>query len=430
MSESVHFRAAAELSGLGALRALSFNHRDLGLEALAHVALAPDALTSLQASLASADVEAFVLPTCNRTEIYWRAKASSDDERVRALIGAVLNEPGAALARVRPALAGRAAAEHLFRVCCGLESLALGEAEILGQARTALDAMRPTPFLRGVVVAALRTGRMGRSETRIGVGALSVASAAVQHVAAAMPLNRSRVLVVGAGATGVKVARHIRALGVGRLVLANRTRERAVNIAGMLDADATALEQLGEELTWADAVVCAAAAPEPLISVTDLERAMVRRDGRPMLIVDLSMPPVVAPGTVSGITRVDLGALEQQVARQRQSRSGEIPKVEAVIERELGHLETWARQQSLRPLVSDLRRKVEDIRLAELERANRELAAAGAPDAAMLDRLSRRLAEQVLAIPLSTLSTGAVPLDPAQAQYLRRLFALDPGNSV
>jgi glutamyl-tRNA reductase len=139
---------------------------------------------------------------------------------------------------------------------------------------------------------------------------------------------------------------------------------------------------------------------------------------------------VVAPGTVSGITRVDLGALEQQVARQRQSRSGEIPRVEAVIERELGHLETWARQQSLRPLVSDLRRKVEDIRLAELERATRELAAAGAPDAALLDRLSRRLAEQVLAIPLSTLSTGAVPLDPAQAQYLRRLFALDPGNSV
>jgi glutamyl-tRNA reductase len=245
-----------------------------------------------------------------------------------------------------------------------------------------------------------------------------------------MPLDRSRVLVVGAGATGVKVARHMRALGVDRLVLANRTMERAANVAGTLHADVVALEQLGEELMQADAVFCAAAAPEPLISVADLERAMARRDGRPFVIVDLSMPPVVAPGTVSGIARVDLCALEQQVARQRESRSGEIPRVEAVIERELGHLETWARHQSLRPLVSDLRRKVEDIRLVELERAARELAATGAPDVALLDRLSRRLLEQVLAIPLSTLSTGAVPLDPAQAQYLRRLFGLDPGNSL
>jgi hypothetical protein len=122
-----HFRAVADLSGLAALRALSFNHRDLGLQALAHVALAPDALAGLQASLAGADIEAFVLPTCNRTEIYWRARGSADDERVRALVSAVLNESGAALARVRPTLSGRGAAEHLFRVCCGLESLALGE---------------------------------------------------------------------------------------------------------------------------------------------------------------------------------------------------------------------------------------------------------------------------------------------------------------
>jgi glutamyl-tRNA reductase len=426
-----HFRAVADLSGLQALRALTFNHANLGIGGLAHVALAPDALAALNHSLAHADIEAFTLTTCNRTEIYWRARVPGDDERVRALVGAQLDEVGAALAREAHVLRGRAAAQHLFRVCCGIESLALGEAEILGQARAALDGANAiSPFLRGVVVSALRTGRMARAETRIGVGALSVASAAVQLIAEAMPLARSRVLVVGAGATGVKVSRHLLALGVGRLVLANRTLERAATVAGTLGADAIPLDAVHDELTRAKAVVCAVAAPEPLIRLDAIEAAMAARGGRPLLVVDLSMPPVVESGTVAGVTRVDLAALEQQVARQRESRSDEVPRVEAIIERELPHLDAWARRHALRPLVSDLRRKVETIRVEELQRAARELAATGEADVAVLERLSRRLLDQVLAIPLTTLETGELPLDPAQAHYLRRLFALDPGGGA
>jgi glutamyl-tRNA reductase len=157
---------------------------------------------------------------------------------------------------------------------------------------------------------------------------------------------------------------------------------------------------------------------------------MAARGGRPLLVVDLSMPPVVESGTVAGVTRVDLAALEQQVARQRESRSDEVPRVEAIIERELPHLDAWARRHALRPLVSDLRRKVETIRVEELQRAARELAATGEADVAVLERLSRRLLDQVLAIPLTTLETGELPLDPAQAHYLRRLFALDPGGGA
>jgi glutamyl-tRNA reductase len=426
-----HFRAVADLSGLQALRALTFNHANLGIVGLAHVALAPDALAALNQSLAQADIEAFTLTTCNRTEIYWRACVPGDDERVREQVGAQLDEIGAALARDTHVLRGRAAARHLFRVCCGIESLALGEAEILGQARAALEGTNAiSPFLRGVVVSALRTGRMARAETRIGVGALSVASAAVQLVAAAMPLDRSRVLIVGAGATGVKVSRHLLALGSGDLVLANRTIERAATLAETLGAGAIGLDAVHDELTRAAAVVCAVAAPEPLIRRDALEAAMAARGGRPLLVVDLSMPPVVEPGMVAGVTRVDLAAIEQQVARQRESRSSEIPGVEAIVERELLHLDAWARRHALRPLVSDLRRKVEIIRLEELQRASRELAAAGDADLAVLDRLSRRLLDQVLAIPLSTLETGELPLDPAQAHYLRRLFALDPGGGA
>ena len=307
----------------------------------------------------------------------------------------------------------------------------LGEAEILGQVRAALAANRACgPFLQGVVMAALRTGRMARAETGIGVGAQSVASAAVQLVAASLSLSQSHVVVVGAGTTGLKAARHLRALEAGRVTVANRTRERADAVAASVDADSIGLDGLLDEIGDADAVICAVASPTPVIGRDALAAVMAERAGRPLLIVDLSMPPVVETGVVPGVTRVDLVALEQQVAEQRDRRAAEIPNADAVIERELHHLQGWARRHALRPLISDLRRKVESIRQAELARAAGELGDAGDIDVHALDRLSRRLLDQVLAIPLATLETGALPLDAPQAQYLRRLFALGPGAAA
>ena len=320
-----------------------------------------------------------------------------------------------------------AAALHLFRVCAGLESLVLGEAEILGQVRAALDACTGAgPFLEGVVRAALRTGRMARAETAIGVGALSVASAAVHLLSESLPLAESRVLVVGAGDTGLKAARHLRALGVGQLVVANRSVARAQSVAAPLRADAVGLDRLADELASADAIVCAVGAPAPVIGADELARAAATRRGRRLIVVDLGMPPAVACGDAPGVERLDLNALDGRVERQRERRVAEIPRVEAVIGRELGYLDAWARHHALRPLVSDLRRKIEAIRRAELTLAQQELPDARAADVEVLDRLTRRLLDQVLAIPLSTLEAGEVPIDPVQAEYLRRLFALGP----
>jgi glutamyl-tRNA reductase len=419
-----HFHAVARYSGLASLRALTVNHRNVGLGALPQHSVGCDAATALHDELTAAGVESFVLATCNRTELYWRAQVPGDDETVMQAIARTVGQPEGA-----SRLTGKAAALHLFRVCAGLESLVLGEAEILGQVRGALDACAGTgPFLQGVVQAALRAGRMARAETAIGVGAQSVASAAVHLVAAALPLARCRVVVLGAGATGLKAARHLRALGVGALVVANRTLGRAEAVAAPLEGEAVALDRLHHELDRADAVVCAVDAPEYLIGLHDLRRAATGRTGRPLMIVDLSMPHVVEPGEVAGVTRVDLSVIEGEVERQRDRRAAEVPKVESVIEREMHHLQSWARHHALRPLASDLRRKVEAIRRAELARAQDELPdGASAADAAMLDRLTRRLLDQVLAIPLATLEAGDVPLDATQAQYLRRLFALEPG---
>lgn len=420
--DPLHFHAVARYSGLASLRAVTINHRNVGIGALPRHTVGCDTAAAVHEDLTAAGVESFVLATCNRTELYWRAQVPGDDEAVMQAIARAVCVPDGA-----SRLTGRAAAAHLFRVCAGLESLVLGEAEILGQVRAALDACSGTgPFLKGVVQAALRAGRMARAETAIGVGAQSVASAAVHLVAGAIPLECCRVLVLGAGATGVKAARHLRKLGVGQLVVANRTLGRAEAVAAPLGAEAVALDRLRDELDRADAVVCAVDAPEYLIGLEDLRRAAALRRHRPLMVVDLSMPHVVEPGDVPGVTRVDLGVLEGEVERQRDRRAAEVPKVEAVIDRELHHLQAWARHHALRPLASDLRRKVEAIRRAELERAQGELPVGGAADAAVLDRLTRRLLDQVLAIPLASLEAGDVPLDAMQAEYLRRLFALEP----
>lgn len=422
-----YFHAVAALSGLSSLRALVVNHRTVAAGVLRSLSLGVEQSVRLHDALSAAGVESFVLATCNRTEIYWRTRAPGDNEFVRRAFAQAIGAGDIEVREIASPLRGDAAAIHLFRVCSGLESLVLGEAEILGQVRTALDACGGAgTFLRGVVQAALRTGRSARAETLIGAGAQSVASAAVQALAAAIPLAASRVMVVGAGDTGLKAARHLRSLGAGSMVVANRTLARAQALAKSVAAEAIALEDLEGELIRADALVCAVASSSPVITNADLRRAVTLRSGRPLVIVDISMPPAVEAGEVDGVTRIDMITLERQVSLQRNQRQAEVPRVEGVIEREMGYLHAWARHEVLRPLVSDLRRKVESIRRAELARAEDEFKAQNGD---LLDRFSRRLLDQLLALPLATLEAGDVPLDVAQIQYLRRLFALESGAS-
>jgi glutamyl-tRNA reductase len=421
----VHFHAVASYSGLAALRAFTINHHNAGLAGLQHLSLDCDGAVRLHEQLSRRGVESVVLKTCNRTELYWRARVPGDDEAASAAFAEALGVRDSSLRRAVTTLAGEGAARHLFRVCCGIESLVLGEAEILGQVRMALDTSPGAgAFLRGVFTAALRTGRLARTETAIGAGAMSVASTGIQWLMSQLPVAERRVLIIGAGETGAKCARQLRSSGVGELVIANRTPARATALAATVGARATDLDALPLELAGADAVVCAAGAPTWLVALDDVRQAAKRQ--APLVIVDLAMPSAVEPGEVPGVTRIDLQDLEHLVELHHQQRQAEVPGVEAVIARELQKLHAWARHEAMRPLVSGLRRKVEAIRRTELARAERELAGTGVQDTAVLDRLSRRLLDQILSIPLVQLEAGDLPLDVTHAEYLSRLFAISP----
>ena len=358
--------ARGEPAGLAPLRALVVSHRTAGLLGLRQLTVDCERVMALHADLTAAGVASVVLTTCNRTEIYWHAGHPGDSETVQRMFADALGAPRSWIADATTTLAGEAAAEHLFCVCAGLESLVLGEAEILGQVRGALDACTGAgPFLHGVVLAAVRAGRMARAETAIGVGAQSVASAAVQMLAKTLALPAARVVVVGAGDTGLKAARHLRSLGVGELVVVNRTLARAQQLGHAVGAEAVGLDGLPSELCRADAVMCAVATPTPLILTGDLRAAAAARRSRPLVIVDLCMPPAVETGEAPGVTHVNLSALETHVADEHGRRALEIPKVKTVVRRELAHLTRWARRHALRPVMSDLRRRIEAMRCAE-----------------------------------------------------------------
>lgn len=330
-------------SALAPLRAITLSHHTVGLGALPAFSLGCDQAMALNAAVTAGGIPSVVLATCNRTEIYWQTCGTTDDGVVRTLVTQALGPASQMVLAARPPLTGAAAAAHLMRVAAGLESLVVGEAEVLGQVRAALEACPGAgPFLAAVFHAAIRAGRMARAETAIGLGAQSVASAAVRMLAQQLPLSRSRVAVVGAGDTGARTARHLQALGAAELIVLNRTVSRSERVGATADADAGGLDRLPLELARADAMIFAVAVTRPLVEGAALRAAVGAREGRPITIVDLSMPAAVEPADLAGVRWFDLAAVERDVAADRQRRAAEVPKVEAVLARELAILERRA----------------------------------------------------------------------------------------
>jgi glutamyl-tRNA reductase len=338
--------------GLATLRLRSINHHTCGLPSLADLSASADRMADLQSRLHAARIASVALTTCHRTELYWLSHSEETDALANGVLGEAVGLPLETLQRLSADLAGEAAARHLFRVCAGLESLVLGEAEVLGQVRSALERSPSAgPFLTGVFRAAIRAGRAARAETAIGTGALSVASVAVNWLGARLPLADARVLLVGAGDTAAKVGRHLRALGTRTLVVANRTPSRGQALAADLNGSAVALDDLEREIAQADAMVSAVNASSWIVTGEQLRRRAAQR-AAPFMVVDLSMPPSIEPDPVDGVIRMDLTGVEAEVRVHRQQREAEIFHVERVIARELTWLDKWAAREALRPLMA------------------------------------------------------------------------------
>jgi glutamyl-tRNA reductase len=409
------------------------NHRTAPLAVLERLAIAPDDVAKVVAGLARRDTirEVAVLSTCGRTEIYVVAErfhgAYADITEFLAGLS------GMSLAELHPhllALHDDAAATHLFDVAAGLDSMVLGESEILGQVRTAWHTAAESggvgTTLDLLFRHALRAGKRARSETAIGRGTTSISHAAVELASERLgSLAGRRVLVVGAGDMGAGVATSLRKRGVADISVANRSPDRGRAVAAKVGGRLVGLDQLGDALSGSDVLITCAAGSEALITE---ELLGGRPDGR-LLIVDIALPRNVdrAVANLSGVCVLDLDDVSAWAQRGREARAAEAARVRDIVADELERflLDSTARQAA--PLVARLHDRAEAIRRREVERFASRLDKLAAEDRETVAALTRAIVAKLLHEPSVRLRHEAgTPRGERNAAAVSDLFDLGP----
>jgi glutamyl-tRNA reductase len=389
---------------------------------------------------APADVEAFcgrlrssrgqvpelaVLSTCNRTEIYSLVRDPAEGPVL--IRGAVQAQKGVSHlnnGRYTFLLEGENAVRHLFRVAAGVESLMVGEPQILGQVRDAYK-LADHHRVSGAVLTrlfntAVRVGKRARTETEIGRGTVSVAYAAVEMALKVFDgLEKHTVVVVGAGETGELVARHMAEQRPGRLVILNRTVERAAQLAAELGGEARPLAALRDLVPDASVVVTATGSREPVIQGNVLRQLVRKRGSSPLVLIDISNPRNIDP-SVSRIDNVflyDLDALEGIAEQNRARRAKEIPRVETIVEEEVSQFVGWYESLQVVPVIRALRDQFHEVSEQELERYARRVHES---DRETFRAFARSLVNKLLHQPTSRIRN----VDPATYHGVHKLVAV------
>lgn len=384
----------------------------------------------------SALSELVVLSTCNRIELYAIVETELGDP-YEVLLDYLAAQHTVDTAGFRDYLyfySGREAVSHLARVATGLDSLVLGEPQILGQVTAAymkaVEAETVGPALRALFQAMIRTGKRARSETAISSNPASVSSVAIALAQEILgELERHRILIIGLGEMGQLALSALRKRGVSRIALANRTRERAETVAGEWAGRVYGLEALPEALAEADVVISATGAPHTVIEAETVEAAMAGRKNRALVLIDIAVPRDVDPA-VAGLPNVHLfnmDDLQESLDEALAARQREVPHVEAIIAEETATLEIEFRKLAIRPLIADLRLRAEEIRQQELERTLNYLGNdLDAETLKHVQHLSRSLVNKLLHEPTLRLREKATNGQASQyADTIRDLFALN-----
>lgn len=375
---------------------------------------------------------AVLLSTCNRTEVYLTAHHPITAGSVVALLRELKGVDDAA-DELFYHLTDLEAARHLFRVAAGVDSMVVGESEILGQVRSAFAAANEAGTHNAVLSrlfhGAIRAGRRVRSETQIGRRAVSVSSTAVALARRTLGTLACRtVLVVGAGEAGKLSARSLRESGASRLLVTSRRPHRAAELAAELEGEALPFSRLGQALGEADIVISCSAAPEHLIGPSTLERALAQRDGRPLLLIDIAVPRDVDPA-VRALPQVhlfDIDDLQGIVEENLGARRRELSKAERIVEEELRRFQTWLRSRGVVPTVAALRSRAEALAREEVARTLSGSIAFTAQQRRKVEAMANAIVKKLLHGPIDTLKSDDGERYVAAA---RDLFQLDRGDA-
>lgn len=416
------------------LLALGINHKTAPVALRERVSFTPDTLDQALNSLLSQPMvqSGVVLSTCNRTELYLSVEQQTDLQE--QLVRWLCEYHDLSEEDVRNSLywhQDNAAVSHLMRVASGLDSLVLGEPQILGQVKKAhADSSRDHALsseLERMFQKTFSVAKRVRTETEIGASAVSVAFAACSLARQIFEsLSSVNVLLVGAGETIELVARHLREHSVRKLMIANRTRERAQLLADEVGAEVIGLADIETRLADADIIISSTASPLPIIGKGMVERALKARRNQPMLLVDIAVPRDVEPevGKLANAYLYSVDDLQAIIEQNMAQRKAAAVQAESIVVQESGEFMAWLRAQSAGETIREYRAQADDVR-AELQ--DRALAALrqGADAEKVLQELAHKLTNRLIHAPTKSLQQAARDGDSERLQILRDSLGLE-----
>ncbi len=429
-------RAPAATHARVEIALIGCNHRTAPVEFRERVAFSAEQARAAATSLRQKGIlqEAVVLSTCNRSELYGVPTEASQSatEAMEEFLTSFHRIPRGDFDGRFYRWTGREAIEHLYRVAAGLDSMLLGEAEILGQLRTAysqaLEYGSTGPVLNRAFQGALEVGKRIRAETEVGARPMSVAFAGVKLAERVFGNLKGRAaLIVGAGAVAEQVVEHLRNRGIGRLHVVNRSLDRAEELARRMNGKAVPWQSLEAVLATPDVIVTSVSGSEPVLTRGMLESALTARGGKPIFVVDLGVPRNVASDAAGlySLYLYNVDDLSEIVEQNRRAREAEIPRAESIIAEHVAKFEAWREALAAGSIVDELRGHFHRHREDLLRERLAALPALSAEERQRLADITEELVERLLVEPTERLrKTHAVRGHLGALDALRHLFGI------
>ena len=378
--------------------------------------------------------EAFFVSTCNRMEVLFTTEAL--DQGMGQVIRHLADMYGKTPGVLKPYLyihLDHEAVKHIFRVTCSLDSMVVGEPQILGQIkqayRDALEAKTSGVILNRLLHRSFSVAKRVRTETQIANSAVSISYAAVQLAKKIFyDLQGKKAMLVGAGEMAELAAEHLLGQGVDEIVVANRTLDRALALVRRFKGTTIPLEQLAQELNRVDIIISSTGSPEPVISAQQVKRQMRGRRNRPLFFIDIAVPRDIEPevNRIDNVYLYNIDDLQNIVEINRTERLKEATRAEHIIEAEALKFEGWLRTLEVVPTIVSLRRKAEEIRQTEILRTYGEGNSLPAEQVEAIEVLTRSIVNKLLHDPILFLKrTSARTKKDFYLDITHRLFSLD-----
>jgi len=411
------------------------NHRSAPVEVRERMNIDEARLAAALSQLISREgiAEALILSTCNRVEVVANADISGDPEPV--IRSFLTDYHHCSLAPYDKHLYWRrqeGVIEHLFRVASSLDSMILGEPQILGQFKQAFAVAQQAGALKGelheVANQALAVGRRVRRETALGSAAISVSYAAVELARKIFGgLEGKTIFILGAGKMSELAARHLASSGAKSIFVSNRTYERAVELAQAFQGEAIRFDSIFDHLHKADIVISSTGAPHFVIRREHAERMLAARRNRPIFFVDIAMPRDIDPaaGELDNVFLYNIDDLAQVVEVNKKLRQREAARAEEIVRQEIQKMMHRLASREMAPTIVAIERRLDGIREKELERFRGRLATLSPEQREAVDGLTRAIQNKILHGPITELKTAAgEPEDGTLAQMIRRIFGV------